>query len=166
MSVVYTYEVMTMQWRSLSTVLVLTFCSVLAITGTACAATTVTPDAPPTAAQTTAVRRALPEDFRDAERMSHHPLTFTVGFADLNGDGRPDLIIHYTDQGWCGSSGCLGYALLAAPGGYSTHAITLVLFVRTMTVLDSIHHGMHDLRFDGSTYVFRWTGTAYQGSGK
>lgn len=142
----------------------LTFCTMLAIAGTAHAAETITPDAPPTAAEIAAARRALPGDFRDAERMSHHPLTFTVGLADLNGDGRTDLIIHYTDQGWCGSSGCLAYALLAGPGGYSSHAIMLVYFVGTMTVLDSMHHGMHDLRFDDSTHVFRWTGTAYRGS--
>lgn len=149
-------------YRRLATSLAL--CIMLAVAGKAHAATTVTPDASPTAAQTAAARRALPNDFREAERISHHPLTFTVGLADLNGDGRPDLIIHYTDRGWCGSSGCLSYALLAGPGGYSTQAITLVYFGQTMTVLDSIHHGMHDLRFDDSTYVFRWTGTAYQGS--
>lgn len=151
------------QYRCIATSL--TLCAMLAVAGKARAVTTVTPDAPPTAAQTAAVRRALPGDFRLAEQMSHRPLQFTVGFADLNGDGRPDLIIHYTDQGWCGSSGCLAYALLAGPGGYSTHAIALVYFVGTMTVLDSIHHGMHDLRYDDSTYVFHWTGTAYQGSG-
>lgn len=141
----------------------LTLCTALAIAGTAHAAMTITPNAPPTAAEIAAVRRALPGDFRDAERMSHHPLTFTVGHVDLNGDGRPDLIVHYTDQGWCGSHGCIAYALLAHPGGYSTHAITLVYFVGTMTVLNAIHHGMHDLRFDNSTYVFHWTGTAYRG---
>ena len=141
-------------------------CTMLAVAGKADAASTVTPDAPPTAAQIAAVRRALPDDFRDAERISHHSLTFTVGLADLNGDGRPDLIIHYTDQGWCGSSGCLSYALLAGPGGYARHAIMLVYFGKTMTVLNSSHHGMHDLRFDDSTYVFRWNGTAYKGSAK
>lgn len=141
-------------------------CTLLGVGSTARAATTVTPDARPTAAETAAARRALPGDFRDAERMSHHPLTFTVGLADLNSDGRPDLIIHYTDQGWCGSHGCLAYALLAGPGGYSRHAIMLVYFGRTMTVLNAVHHGMHDLRFDGSSYVFRWTGTAYRGAAK
>jgi len=120
-------------------------------------ATTVTPDASPNAAQTAAVRRALPGDFK-----SDANLTFTVGFADLNGDSQPDLIIHYTDRGFCGSSGCLAYALLAVPGGYSQRAITLAYFNQTMTVLDSVHQGMHDLRFDNATHVFRWNGSAYR----
>ncbi|TAL80979.1 MAG: hypothetical protein EPN46_03035 [Candidimonas sp.] len=136
-------------------------CTTLALSVTARAATTVTPDAPPTGAETAAARRALPSDFRDAKQMSHHPLKFTVGHVDLNGDGRPDLIIHYADQGWCGSHGCLAYALLAGPVGYSPNAIMLVYFGQTMTVLDSSHHGMHDLRYDDATHVFRWTGTAY-----
>ncbi len=120
-------------------------------------ATTVTPDASPTATQTAAVRRALAADFKEDPK-----LTFTVGFADLNGDDQPDMIIHYTDRGFCGSSGCLAYALLAVPGGYSQHAITLVYFGQTMTVLGSVHDGMHDLRFDDSTRVFRWNGSAYR----
>jgi hypothetical protein len=135
----------------------------LAVAGSASAATTLTPDAPPTAAQTAAARRALPNDFSETEQSEHRRLKFTVGLADLNGDGRPDLIIHYTDEDFCGSSGCSAYALLARTGGgYSAQPVTLAYFGRTMTVLDSIHHGMHDLRYDGATHVFRWTGTAYQ----
>lgn len=138
------------------------FCALLSAAGTARAATTITPNARPTAAETAAARRALPGDFRDAERISHHPLKFTVGHADLKGDGGSDLIIHETGQLFCGSSACAAYALLAGPGGYSTHAINLALFDQSMTILDAKHHGMHDLRFDDSTYVFHWSGTAYK----
>lgn len=151
------------QYRCL--VISLTLSTALVIAETVCAAETITPDAPPTAIERAAARRALPSDFRDAEQIEHHPPTFTVGHADLNGDGKPDLIIHFSDPLECGMQNCWAYALLAVPGGYSTHPITLALFPphATMTILDSIHHGMHDLRYDDSTYVFRWTGTAYQG---
>lgn len=138
--------------------------TMLAVAGKAHAATTVTPDARPTAAETAAARRALPGDFTDAVRFQHHPLVFTVGRADLNGDGRPDLIIHYTfaNPFFCGAHGCPAYALLATPGGYGTQAVQLAYFPETsVTILDSSHHGMHDLRYDDSTYVFRWNGTAY-----
>lgn len=143
-------------------------CTALTSAGTVLAAETITPDAPPTAVETAAARRALPDDFRDAERIEHHPPAFTVGHADLNGDGNPDLIIHFDDPLECGMQYCSAYALLAVAGGYSTQPITLALFPphATMTILDSIHHGMHDLRYDDSTYVFSWTGTAYQGSAK
>ena len=142
----------------------LTLCAMFYVVGDARAATIVTPNGTPTAAQTAAVHRALPGDFKDAELMSHHPLQFTVGLADLNGDGKPDLIIQEISSGFCGMQNCPAYALLAVPGGYSTHAITLALFPpgATVTVLDSMHHGMHDLRFDNSKYVFRWTGAAYR----
>ena len=151
------------QYRCLAPAL--TLCTMLAMGGTACAAKTITPDAPPTAAEIAAARRALPGDFKDAERIEHHTPTFSVGLVDLNGDGKADLIIHFDDPLECGMQDCSAYALLAVPGGYCTHAITLALSPpsATMTVLDSIHHGMHDLRYDHSTYVFRWTGTAYQG---
>jgi hypothetical protein len=29
-------------------------------------------------------------------------------------------------------------------------------------VLDAVHHGMHDLRFDNGSHVFRWDGTQYR----
>lgn len=142
----------------------LTLCTALATAGTAHAAMTITPDTPPTAAQTAAARRALPRDFSDAERIEHHPPAFTVGLVDLNGDGKPDLIIHFNDPLECGMENCSAYALLAVPGGYGTHAITLALFPpqTSMTVLDATRHGMHDLRFGNATYVFHWTGTAYR----
>lgn len=142
----------------------LTCCALLAIAGTVHAATTITADAQPTAAETAAVRRALAGDFSEEERTEHHPLTFTVGHVDLNGDGRPDLIVHYTSQDWCGTTvpACWAYALLAVPGGYGTHAITLGPFDKTMTVLDAKHHGLHDLRYDDSTDVYRWDGTFYR----
>ena len=141
----------------------LALCAMLLVAGPAHAATTVTPDGTPTAAQTGAVRHALPGDFKSAELMSHHPLQFKVGLADLNGDGKPDLVIQEISSGFCGMQNCPAYALLAVPGGYSSHAITLALFPpgAAITVLDSMHHGMHDLRFDGGTHVFRWTGAAY-----
>lgn len=138
-------------------------CTLLAVAGTARAATTISLDVPPTAAEMAAARRALPHrDFVDAEAY-HHPLTFTVGHADLNGDGRPDLIIHYTNaEGQCARDGCPTFALLDGPNGYSSHPISLALFFgKTMTILDTVHHGMHDLRFGNSTSVFRWDGTYY-----
>lgn len=37
---------------------------------------------------------------------------FVVGFADLNGDGKPEAIVHLTSSDWCGSGGCTTLVLL------------------------------------------------------
>jgi hypothetical protein len=133
-----------------------------AASGAASAAVTVTPNAPPTAAERAAAQRALAADFHAVATAAHRRMTITVGHADLNGDGRADLIIVETDAYFCGSHGCSAYALLATPHGYSTHAIALAIFAATITVLPGSHHFMHDLRFDDATHVFRWTGRAYR----
>lgn len=136
--------------------------AVLAYPAVAHAAVTVSVNATPTPAELAAARRALPGDFKETAQYEHHQLKIKVGHADLKGDGRPALILMEADPSFCGSSGCASYALLATPDGYSLQPIELALFGLTITVLDSTHLGMHDLRFDNGTHVFHWTGTAYQ----
>ncbi|WP_127902301.1 hypothetical protein [Solirhodobacter olei] len=115
----------------------------------------------PTSEQDAAVHRALEGDFADAQKVEHHALGYTVGEADLNDDGRPDLLIHLADSLWCGSSGCSGDVLMATASGYSTKAIDLPNFDSTIHILPATHGGMHDLRFDGAHYVFSWNGRSY-----
>lgn len=112
------------------------------------------PEARPTPAQAAAVRAAVAPDMREDP--------FTVGFGDLNGDGRPDLVAHYQGTMWCGSGGCTSVAILAAVDGYSSKAINLPNFIEKIAILPSTHNGMHDLRFDDATYVYKWTGTEYR----
>ena len=114
----------------------------------------VTVDARPTAAETTALERALGSDYGDM-----HPLT--VGHVDLNGDHRPDLLARSDGMGGCGSAGCHTWAVLATPSGYAPTAITLAVAAGKVFVLPAIHNGMHDLRFESGTYVFQWNGKEY-----
>jgi hypothetical protein len=113
-----------------------------------------TPNAKPTPAQANAVKHAVAPDMRDDH--------FRVGFGDLNGDGRPDLIALYQGGTWCGSGGCTSVALLATANGYSSKAIDLPNFIESVAILSSMHNGMHDLKFDDATYIFKWNGTYYQ----
>ena len=116
---------------------------------------TITPNRRPTAAQTRAARAAgvggtVPDD------------TFTVGEMDLNDDGKPDLIVHSTNHMNCGSAGCGGDVLMREGDHYSKKYIILPNFGESVTRLGAMHNGMHDLSFDGSTYVFKWDGKAYR----
>jgi len=111
--------------------------------------------AEPTPAQTAAVERAFGKEFADIA-------PFVVGQADLNGDGRPDLVIMTHNRDFCGSAGCAGYAVLATAGGYAASGIRLAYSSGSVTVLPSTHHGMHDLRFDDTTHTFTWNGRQYQ----
>ena len=114
----------------------------------------VAPDARPTPAQVEAARDALSPDERGEP--------FSVGFADLNDDGRPDLIARFYSSLYCGSAGCVSFAILAQADGYARQAIALPNFMQKMTVLDSRHLGMRDLRFDDAHHVFEWDGKAYR----
>jgi hypothetical protein len=55
----------------------------------------------PTTAETTAVRsilgRSFGKEWTDYEKSSGHLVTFTVGHADLDGDGRLDLLVFLKD---------------------------------------------------------------------
>lgn len=121
---------------------------------TAQAGSVVTPNAKPNAEQTAAAEQALRTDDRG--------MTYAVGTADLNGDGRPDLIAQFGSSLYCGTTGCSGFVVLATAHGYASHAIDLPNFQEKFTVLNQSHHGMHDLQFDDADYVFKWNGKAYQ----
>ena len=115
----------------------------------------------PTALETAALARALPDDEKAALDSKERALVFRVTHADLNSDGLPDLIAQIINNGWCGSLGCSGVALLATPTGYGTKPIGLATFYQTVAVLPEARKGMHDLRYDDATYVFHWNGRNY-----
>jgi hypothetical protein len=122
----------------------------------------------PTATEAAVVRRDLSisfgKEWTDYVKSSGRAPAFTVGHADLNGDGRPDLLVSLNDGGfgYCGSGGCAGYAILATPQGYASKAIELAYFFEKAVVLPAVHKGMHDLRYDDARMVFVWDGTQYR----
>jgi hypothetical protein len=117
----------------------------------------VSTDAKPTPAQTAAVKLAFGANFADMA-------PFHVGQADLNGDGRPDLIIVSQNPLNCGSHGCNVFALLATANGFAAKGIDLgIIFQgKDFVVLDTVHNGMHDLRVDNGSDVLVWGGKQYQ----
>jgi hypothetical protein len=65
-------------------------------------------------------------------------------------------------MGGCGSAGCQTYAVLATSTGYAGKSIRLATAGGKVFVLPAVHHGMHDVRFESGTYVFKWNGKVYQ----
>lgn len=116
----------------------------------------VKPDASATAEQAAIVAKALPDSQQGA--------AYSIGIADLNGDGKPDLIVQFTGDDWCSQTGkgCQGTAILSTPRGYADHDTPLAMFGSIVNVLPSMHHGLHDLRFDDAKYVFKFDGRRYK----
>lgn len=132
----------------------------VAVPGNAGATQVVKFDLNPTAAQDAAIRRAAAAEIAD---FIHHDRDgYAVGQADLNDDGRADLLVHYSDISFCGSSGCSGAIVMATKSGYATKSIGLPNFGARIEVLDSKHLGMRDLHFDDASYVFHWDGKEYR----
>jgi hypothetical protein len=126
-----------------------------AATAVMAAGTSITINGTPTPGETAAIRHALGKDYAE---MS----PYTVGHADLNGDHKPDLIIRSGNSDYCGSGGCATAALLATATGYQGKSIDLAYSASDLIVLPAIHKGMHDIRFDGGSHQFVWTGTEYR----
>lgn len=112
-------------------------------------------DASPTAAESAALKQAIGNDYGTMA-------PFTLAHADLNDDGRPDLIARADSDGACGSQGCATYALLATAQGFSTQAITLQADYGPVEILPGVDHGMHELRFSDGDHIFRWSGKSYR----
>lgn len=114
----------------------------------------------PTPAQTVAIQRAAANDLEEPVHPNQ-PL-YSVALADLNDDGRADLLIQYTyASGFCGSAGCSGVVVMATPSGYASKGFGLPNFGGELDVLPSMHRGMHDLQFNGDSPVWTWDGKQY-----
>ena len=85
-----------------------------------------------------------------------------VGHADLNGDGRSDLIFSTLSQDYCGALGCDTGAVLAIATGYASRIISLAVSSDTMFILPSVHNGMHDIRYGNARHIFVWDGRTYR----
>lgn len=106
-----------------------------------------------------------------ADAFIRHELGFAryhAAAADLNGDGRPELLVHAEDDGWCGSGGCTLAVL--APHGRGYRVVTRITVARRpVRVLATATLGWRDLgvrvaggglprahearlRFDGRSY--------------
>jgi hypothetical protein len=93
---------------------------------------------------------------------------FVAAFTDLNGDGKPEAIVHLTSNDWCGSGGCA--TLILTRDGGSWRVLTKVSVTRPpIRVLKTKSNGWRniavwvqgggiqpgyeaELRFDGKAY--------------
>lgn len=124
--------------------------------------TTVSLEGQATPQQRAAVERVMGKELREMQASNGSPVGLSVANVDLNGDGRPDLLVSLEHTAYCGSAGCSGIGILATPTGYATKSFSLPNFNGTVHVLKAVHDGMHDLRFDKSRYIFTWKGGQYR----
>ncbi len=115
----------------------------------------------PTPAQDAAIRRAAGSDISQTLPGWEGKPLYALALADLDVDGRTDLIVQYSyAAGACGSAGCSGIIVMATAHGYTDEQIGLPNFT-TLAVLPTMHDGMHDLQFDGDSPIWQWNGKAY-----
>ena len=131
--------------------------AVLAGANATWAQTKVSPDKDPTPAQ-----KALLDAATGSRMPNESAREYQVALADINGDGRPDLIFQIRGMLWCGTAGCTSGVLLATQNGFAAKQIYLPHFRFGVTVLPSKRNGMNDLRFDDATVIFRWDGKEYR----
>ncbi len=102
------------------------------------------------------------------QERSDTPVTgFLYATADLNDDGRDEVIVYFDEDPWCGSGGCTALVLSRFPSLKMISKITITRLA--FSVLASTSHGWHDLtvtvrgggitkpyesqlRFDGRSY--------------
>ena len=97
-------------------------------------------------------------------KITGRELDYAVGEADLNDDGRPDLLAQYVDSHFCGSGGCSTVLVMATAQGYAARALPLQVLVQPgekLTVLSSLHQRMRDLCYE-SAYISKWNGNGYE----
>ncbi len=117
----------------------------------------------PIPVQDAAIRRAAADDIKEFNDSGKN--AWAVAQADLNDDGRPDLLVAYADGAFCGSLGCSGAIVMATANGYAGNKIDLPNFVGRIDVLASKHRGMHDLRLPDakdSYFLLKWDGKQYR----
>jgi hypothetical protein len=128
--------------------------------------------ASPLTAQAPSAERSLhaflQTSFADA-RQNYPETTYVAGFADLNGDGRAEVLVSLYSGMFCGSGGCALY--IYTPAGASWRQVAELTIVNApVRMLATRSHGWHDLAvmvrgggferpgearisFDGRTYA-------------
>jgi hypothetical protein len=100
-----------------------------------------------TLAGTTIVFAGPPPGLREAlEKWAapHAVARYQFSLVDLNGDGRPDAVVHVTDPEFCGNGGCPIVAFKCAATGYELLGSS-GLVRKPIYVLNEIQAGWHSL---------------------
>jgi hypothetical protein len=107
--------------------------------------------------------------FRDYRRTSPDA-RYVAGFADLNGDGRPEAIVQVFASSACGSGGCNLHVFGFGPRGW-TMVSTMTVANAPVRALDTRSRGWRDLSvrvagggIRGYDAQLRFNGRAYPGN--
>src|SRR5690349_351518 len=67
-----------------------------------------------------ALHAFLQERFAD-DRANYPDTRYVSGWADLNGDGRPEALVYMMSGNYCGSGGCTLYIYTPEQGSFYQH---------------------------------------------
>jgi putative lipoprotein len=102
--------------------------------------------APPVEAQSrrdAALHAFLRERFSE-DRGSYPDTRYVAGWADLNGDARPEALVYMMSGNYCGSGGCTLYIYTPEQGSFSQHGSMSVTNL-PIRALNSRTRGWRDL---------------------
>ena len=85
----------------------------------------------------------LQERFAE-DRASYPDTRYVAGWADLNGDARPEALVYMMSGNYCGSGGCALYIYTPEQGSFSQHGSMSVTSL-PIRVLNSRTRGWRDL---------------------
>jgi hypothetical protein len=98
----------------------------------------------PDSAREKLLRRFLQQYEGNPTSSDRRTTRYAAAFAELNGDGKDEVIVYLIDATWCGSGGCS--ASILAPQGAGYRLITRTTITRLpIRVLSTKTDGWHDL---------------------
>jgi hypothetical protein len=146
----------------------LTWLACSALLATACLVKAPLRSGPPSLAAEESLKTFLKSYLRTFPGRDDPTARYSAAFVDLNGDGKPEVIVYISGRNWCGTGGCP--TLILASMGSSYSVVTHITITRPPIRLSkNLSHGWRnisvwvagggidpayqaELRFDGVTY--------------
>lgn len=113
-------------------------------------------------------KRAI-ENYRISKKQKTGPYQYSG--ADLNADGKPELLLYFTGEGWCAATGCTLAILTQSDYGYQTvstiRRVKAPIFIAETSTggwRDLYLHTGHGVASQSPQVKLQFTGSGYPGN--